>query len=275
MAKRKRKNLFESEPPETKSIDTMEEANILGAMMVDKVFLLWCAKYHTTVDTFENDECKLLFTAIDSLRKERQPVDLLTVSERLRESGLIETITPVTLSNLTAIADVQKAYATMKKRIKVLEIPVYDINEEIKKNKKREYKTVIDFDANIEFRHFAGRFKLWVNNQEIKNCLQRLGSPETSVNDRQFCAGVLFAMKRFESIFESFLEDEKGVYLGINLYDLINQYDDWRNGEEVIQQAIPSKMNDSHYFNFEGKKVKIVVDDPVGDPPFMDEDIPF
>jgi hypothetical protein len=251
MAKRKRKNIFETEPLAESKLDDwiIEEINILGAMMIDNIFMLWCAKYRTTVDMFEHEEAKLLFTAIDSLRKERAPVDLLTVSEKLRQTGLIERITPVTLANMTAIADVKRAYTSMKKRIKVLELPVYDISEEIVTRKKDEYKTIINFDENIEFRHFVERFKMWVNNQEIQHCLQRLGSPETSVNDRQFCAGVLFAVKRFEAIFDFFIENEAGDNLGIQLSDLINQHDDWKKGEKARRKEAEAVAS----FGFERK----------------------
>jgi hypothetical protein len=273
-----RKKIFEKEPP---LLENLEEANILGSMIKDKVFMFWCFKYQTTEDLFEHEEAKKLFNVIKAVKSDGDPVDILTISEKSRILGFSETLTPVLFVKIEEWANVIKAYASMKKRIKDygLKIPIYNLPEEQRRAKKDEYNVVVDFEINLEFRRFVERYLMWAESPEIKNSLTRLANPDTSVNDRQFCAGVLYALKKFEAYFDQYIEDENGDLLGITMSDLLNQYDDWKRGVEIFRKqketAIPSKMNENYDFDFGKGKVRIVIDNPNENRTFPNDDIPF
>lgn len=53
--KKQRKNVFEPMP-----LHNAEESNILGAMMTNNVFMLWCFKYHVSEECFEGEDSKIL-----------------------------------------------------------------------------------------------------------------------------------------------------------------------------------------------------------------------
>lgn len=239
--------------PRTKSLigqgvlGSKEEANIIGAMMTDKVFMFWCFKYRVTENDFKNEDAKTMFHLIETLKNQGGLVDLHTVTEFINEHGIGERFTPLILANIAKNADLKTAYASVKKRIKGRELSdmVYNVMEQIERRRKDEYKTVINFNENEEFRRFAERFVMWTEDKEIRSSLARLASPDTSVYDRQFYAGVLFAVKRFEHIFDM-EEDEEGNLIGIKLSDVVNQYENWKKDfrEEEPALVFRSKIQD-------------------------------
>lgn len=260
MAKRNKKEIA------TEEIEDPKERNIIGAMMTDKIFVNWCFKYRVDEDCFEDDKAKLIFKSIEILKKSNSNIDLLTVSERLKIDN--DGVIPITcVADTVRDVDVKMAYTEMKKRLKKYanNTPVYSLKEDIDWHLERhglDLRYIVDFDNNIEFAYFCERFKMWVDNQEINSCLGRLGDPSTSVYDRQFCAGVLFAVKKFEIIFGAFKETARGESMGINLYDLIGQYDSWKkNNSFPFPVTFRSKMADYEYKTNDQ-------DEPLSDIPF-------
>lgn len=233
------------------------ERNIIGAMLTDKVFVKWCFKFRVTEDCFEEDKGKLIFESIKILKKAGSNIDMFSVYELLRVEGNNDAISLSSLDEAAQNVDVTAAYTEMKKRLKEhgIRIPAYSINDNIKKNKMR-LQYAVDFDNNIEFAYFCERFKMWADNEEIKECLERLADPQTSTYDRQYCAGVLFAVKTFEAIFGKERRTASGESMGINLYDLINQYDSWKEGNPASLPSGSLLEESSSNFHFNPFDIK-------------------
>ena len=67
------------------------EETVLGAILIEKT-AFETAKSILSPEMFYNDANKLIFAACDELDSERKPIDILTVVDRLRKTGNIETI---------------------------------------------------------------------------------------------------------------------------------------------------------------------------------------
>lgn len=244
-----------NKPPLVEIEDPIER-NIIGAMMTDKIFVNWCFKYRVTEDCFEDERAKSTFLAIKNLKKDYNEIDLLIVSERLRINHNDGLVPSECLAHAVKNVDVKRAYTEMKKRLKKHGdiVPVYNLAENIERHSVVDFRYIVDFDSNKEFAYFCERFKMWVENEEINSCLEKLGDPSTSVYERQYCAGVLFAVKRFETIFGAFKETSRGDNMGINLYDLIYQYDNWKKYNTI---PFPATFRSS-----------MLDDEPLSDIPF-------
>lgn len=68
------------------------EETILGAMMIDRKGVDDCLEVISSGDVFYKDAHQLIFIAIQDLNDNNQPVDLLTVSKRLKEMGSLESV---------------------------------------------------------------------------------------------------------------------------------------------------------------------------------------
>ena len=82
--------------------DTEVEEAVLGALMLEK-------DAYTTVcdllkpESFYDPRHQLIYTAIQQLGASQQPIDMLTVTERLRANGDLEKVGgPIVVSQLTA-----------------------------------------------------------------------------------------------------------------------------------------------------------------------------
>ncbi|HKK66719.1 MAG TPA: DnaB-like helicase N-terminal domain-containing protein, partial [Bacteroidales bacterium] len=78
------------------------EEVLLGALMLEQDAVLLVIDI-LTVESFYKDEHKLIFKAILDLAKNQEPVDILTVTERLRAQGQLEEVGgPHFVSELTS-----------------------------------------------------------------------------------------------------------------------------------------------------------------------------
>jgi replicative DNA helicase len=67
------------------------EASLLGSILIDKDAIIKIADLITTEDFYDNRHA-LIYTAIIDLYEKRQPLDLLTLSNKLREVGELDNV---------------------------------------------------------------------------------------------------------------------------------------------------------------------------------------
>lgn len=240
------------------------ERNIIGAMIVDKKFQNWCFKKQITGDCFEDATAKLILNAIQKLKNAGKSVEFGTI---FQANGQDNPIPISCIINAVSEVNVKAAYTETEIRLNEhgISTPAYSIEENIKKHKMR-LQYAVDFDNNVEFAYFCERFKMWVDNEKIKDSLDRLADPDTSPYQRQFSAGVLFAVKTFEAIFGKERRTASGESMGINLYDLINQYDSWKEGNPASLPSGSLLEESSSNFHFNPFDTK---NDP------FDNEVPF
>ena len=71
-------------PPHSEEAET----GVLGSIFIDATTVLdMCIEKHLSVDAFYMPANKIVFEAMGTLLSEGKPVDLLTVSDKLRVSG--------------------------------------------------------------------------------------------------------------------------------------------------------------------------------------------
>lgn len=70
--------------------DVKIEEAVIGAMLLEKPAVDTCLQLITKPEIFYNEKHQLIFIAIKNLREEFEPVDLLTVTDKLRSTGGLE-----------------------------------------------------------------------------------------------------------------------------------------------------------------------------------------
>src|SRR5690606_14575337 len=63
------------------------EAAVLGAMLIDHKAIDECLMILSSENAFYKEEHKLIFKAITELYRDNEPIDILTVSQRLKANG--------------------------------------------------------------------------------------------------------------------------------------------------------------------------------------------
>lgn len=171
---------------------------VLGVMLIDRVFLLWCFKHKINDDFFRTEKSKILFSGIKISMRKHRFADILTVTEAIREMGLLGVVTPYFVTSIPSRFDNKnKAYAIMKSVLNYQEV------EPIIKDEPQEYNS----DILNQFR----------NNPESKKAFEELTLPTTGAYQRQFYAGYVRAFEIFKKYFEQdnvidssqYIEEEK------------------------------------------------------------------
>jgi hypothetical protein len=163
---------------------------VLGYMMIDKVFMLWCFKNGINVEMFYKSEvAQMIFHNINELRQEREPVDILTVTHRLiymKDNNFqIYNSTVKVPYFITHIADYADKkgksvpYAIMKKHFAI-------------DNKKPEDLSNISSDTKEIY------WKTFLEHPETKKAQEEVFLPTTGAYQRQFYAGYMRAMQVLE-----------------------------------------------------------------------------
>ena len=67
------------------------EASLLGSLIIDSEAFIKIGDV-VRADDFYNDQHRLIFTAMSSLHDKRSPIDILTLSEKLKSSGQLDKI---------------------------------------------------------------------------------------------------------------------------------------------------------------------------------------
>lgn len=159
--------------------------NILGSMMTDKIFCLWCFKYGINLDLFPTEKSSVIFAAIKQVCKAGLPVDILSVTEKIKASFTVPPVSPYLVASCTNNVNLAQAYAFCKKVLGL-----------------REHKSVVIENLNSPFKpdiDYSVKYIEFLESPEFKNTLKRLTDPSTNNFDRQFCAGFIRAIEVLNS----------------------------------------------------------------------------